>query len=110
LDVVKGLGPQQLETGIVGKWNMNNWEYLLENAIIRDDQLSDSKYWIWGEGIPTDIHTFDGYRVVVLSAPSYSRGLSVQRAFKNLKAAIAIKEILSEEEIRGWMNRFKQSV
>lgn len=99
LDVVKGLDVQQLNKSISGKWNMYNWEYLKENHKDNSSAYPDSKYWIWGEGIPNDISKFNDYRVILLDKPSYSRSLPIQRTFKNLKAAIKVDEKLNKSQI-----------
>ncbi|MGB0930952.1 MAG: hypothetical protein ACPGVB_09260 [Chitinophagales bacterium] len=98
LDVVKGLHVQQLEQSISGKWNMYNWEYL-KNAKSQTSNNKGSEHWIWSEGIPDDISKFNGFRVILLDKPSYSRGLPIQRTFKNLKAEIKIEEKLDQNQV-----------
>lgn len=106
LDVVKGFHVQQLEESIVGKWNMYNWEYLL-NDFKDSSSYSDSQHWIWGEGIPNDIATFNGFRVILLDNPSYSRGIPIQRTFKNLKAGIKVDKELNESQIEELILQMK---
>lgn len=100
LDVVKGFGVQQLDESIVGKWNMFNWEYLKNDSKEDSPSYSDSQYCIWGEGIPDDISKFNNYRVILLDKPSYSRGLPVQRTFKNLNARIRVQKKLNKNQIK----------
>jgi hypothetical protein len=109
LDVVKGEGEQMLNESITGKWNMYNWEYLKNKANLTEESgYQDSDYWIWSEGTPADISTFNGYTVILLGTPAYDRGLQIQRTFPNLKAEIAIDAILSLEEVHAFLKAMSE--
>ncbi|MFT4666380.1 MAG: hypothetical protein ACI9XB_003345 [Gammaproteobacteria bacterium] len=108
LDVVKGLDVQQLDKSVSGKWNMLNWE-CLKNKENNTSNYNDSNYWIWSEGIPDDISKFKEYRVVLLDKPSYSRGISIQRTFKNLKAGIKVEETLDKDQVEKLLNDFQRN-
>jgi len=112
LDIIHGFGAQSSETVIQGKWNMydceltgnSQWKDLINNrdvAVKRSKEFSD--YWIWGEGIPSDIPVKNGYRVIILGKPSYIRNIKVQRTFKNLEARVEIDRKLSDDEIKDFL-------
>lgn len=101
LEVVKGIGEQQTNEFITGKWNMCTWQY---------SQKPDSSHWIWGEGIPSDIPKYQNRRVILLDKPSYSRVLPVQRTFKNLKATIEIEKELITSEVKQLLEDMKRQV
>lgn len=110
LEVVNGTGEQKTEHSIEGKWNMYNLELCEQDdwqQIINNEQPSLStefrSTWIWNEGTPADITIHDGYRVILLGKPSYSRSTAIQRTFKNLKASIEIESELTAEEIDNWL-------
>lgn len=111
LMVVNGEGEQKTEKSIECKWNMYNlelceqanWQRIVNNTESPSQSVELRNTWIWGEGIPSDISIHDGYRVILLGTPSYSRSSTVQRTFKNLKANIEIENELSAEEIDNWL-------
>ncbi len=106
LDVVSGYDVQQLDESISGKWNMYNWEYV-KNREADSRVVKDSQFWIWSEGNPADISKYKDHRVILLGKPAYSRGLSIQRTFKNLKAEITIEEELNSNQIHSFLNELK---
>lgn len=99
LEVAKGIGEQQTDESIPGKWDMCTWQY---------SQKPDSSHWIWGEGIPSDIPQYQHRRVILLDKPSYSRGLPVQRTFNNLKATIKIEKELAPSEVKQLLEDMKR--
>lgn len=105
VDVVTGYGPQSIDKTIVGKWNMCNWEHLKAD----DKKESHSEHWIWSEGNPSHISKFKEHRIILLDKPSYQRGLSVHRVFKNLIAEIHIKKELSQEEVEQLLKELKDT-
>ena len=115
LAIISGEGEQSSENIIENKWNMYNlelsteagWEKIINNRDVPSLSVEFRNRWIWGEGTPADISIHDGYRVILLGIPSYTRSSQVQRAFKNLKSSIEVKDILSSEDIDQWLNRLK---
>lgn len=111
LEVINGEGEQKTEKTIECKWNMYNlelceqanWQRILNNTENSSLSVEYRNTWIWGEGTPSDITVHDGYRVVLLGTPSYSRSSTVQRTFKNLEASIEIEEELTSGEIDNWL-------
>lgn len=113
LAIANGTGPQSSEETIECKWNMYNlelctqptWKTLINNKENPAQSIEFREYWIWSEGAPMDIPVYSNHRVILLGLPSYSRSSRAQRTFKNLKANIDIEKVLTEEEIRKWLNR-----
>lgn len=111
LAVVNGEGEQKAEGSIESKWNMynlelceqDNWQQIVNNTDNPSQSIELRNTWIWGEGIPADISIHNGYRVILLGLPSYSRSSPLQRTFKNLKADIEIENELSPDEIDNWL-------
>lgn len=93
---------QTSDNTIVSKWNMYNLE--LAQKENWKQKLNETDTWIWSEGTPADISLHNGYRVILLGKPSYSRESRIQRTFRNLKANIEIEKQLSGEEIKRWLN------
>jgi hypothetical protein len=54
--------------GAHGAFNLWTWRGLKADGTLRDP-MSGSSHWIWNEGVPADIPSFDGERVVLLGPP-----------------------------------------
>jgi hypothetical protein len=108
--VAHGSGPQRIEEGITGAWNLYDW-----TAVGRDRALPDpgdmtaTGSWIWGEGTPADIPVFEGHRVILLGPASYPRAFPVQRMFGVLQARMKTERRLSRTEIAGWLARMAEA-
>ncbi|MDR2956262.1 MAG: hypothetical protein LBV43_14400 [Prevotella sp.] len=110
-EVVNGEGEQSSERTMESKWNMYNlslcsnpdWVKLINNRENPSLSANFRQYWIWSEGAPVDIPTYNGRRVILLGLPPYSRSTRVQRTFKNLKANIEVEKELTKEEIDNWL-------
>ncbi|NUT35558.1 MAG: hypothetical protein HOV79_21100 [Hamadaea sp.] len=61
--------------------------------------------WIWNEGRPSDIPTFDGVRVVVLDPPPYRRRWTAGRAYPLMKPEVIIEQRLTAEQSRELLAR-----
>ena len=105
-EVARGEGPQQTEDTVTGVWNLYSW-----NAIDDGLQLPDPKdhsardSWIWNEGMPADIPTFEGQRVILLGPASYPRTWQCQRMFDRLPASFEIEAALNKSEVTDWLQR-----
>jgi hypothetical protein len=106
VDVATGKGPQQTDDAVTGVWNMYAWTALRSELQLPDpaDQES-SNHWIWGEGHPQDIPTFEGHRVILLGTPSYERSWTSQRMFAQLPAEIILAKVLQENEVIAWLKK-----
>lgn len=110
-DIVRGnIAEQQDDAPITGQWNLHAWTVLRAiGRLSRDHDRSSSSHWIWNEGVPADIPTFDGHRVVVLGSPSYPRSFVAQRDFRGLRADIDVERLLSPDEVAAWVGRLSRS-
>ena len=102
--VARGLGPQQTNDGVTGAWNLYNWQALRPDLTLPGME-DGTTHWIWGEGSPEDIATFEGHRVVLLGPPSYQRSWTSQRMFAGLPADLSVERKLNKEEVRQWLRR-----
>jgi hypothetical protein len=111
-DIVRGnVAEQQDDASMTAQWNLHAWTALQATGrLSRDHDPSSSNHWIWNEGVPADIPTFDGRRVIVLGPPSYSRSFFAQRDFRGLRADIKVERLLSPDEVATWVGRFSQSI
>jgi hypothetical protein len=106
VDVARGRGPQQLDEGVQGAWNMYQWTALQADLSLPGGQdKSATKDWIWNEGTPSDIPLFDGVRLILLGPPAYPREWGVQRDFMNLPAELTVDAVLSPAEVEACLRR-----
>jgi len=112
ISIIKGYGAQSSEKTVVSKWNIYNlelcsqqdWESLINGSDVKKS-IEYKSCWIWSEGKPADISIHNGYRVILLGAPPYSRSARIQRTFRNLKADIKVNKILKAEEVEKWLGK-----
>ncbi len=112
LVVMSGKGEQTNNKSTTGLWNLNNYGILkhsINDININVNTRDYIKYWIWGEGKPSDIADFVGYKVIILSSPAYARILAIGRTFQALKAEITIKKTLNNSEISEWIQKFQSA-
>ncbi len=103
--VALGLGPQQTEEVITGRWNLYQAAALGPDGRIARDQRTYPRHWIWGEGTPNDISVINGHRVVLLGAASYVRTWPSVRQFSSLKAGLHEVQVLDKAGVRGWLQK-----
>ncbi len=109
LEVAWGTGPQSGEESVVGHWNMYDWRALSGSKTLGDSSSSNSDLWIWGEGIPSDIPTLHGFRVVLLGEAAYQRSWNSMRTFGHLKPEFSDLHQLSPLEVEEWMEKLIQT-
>ena len=104
--VARGEGPQQTEEHLTGHWNLYGWTALTEKKTLPDPKDHGSQaHWVWNEGTPADIPSFEGTRVILLGPPSYERSWSSQRLFSRLPAELTVDRKLSRTEVDQWLDR-----
>ena len=59
------------------------------------DLMTGSAYWIWNEGVPADIPTFEGTRVVLLGPPPYERSWNSVRRFPDLAVDLHLPVVVA---------------
>jgi hypothetical protein len=105
--VCDGSGPQTIDRPSDGVWNMYQWRAIAPDATLPEHV--DSKFWVWGEGIPADIEYFEDTRVLLLGPPAYARQWNTGREFAALRASVEIEATLSQEETEKWLHRFAKA-
>jgi len=55
----------------------------------------DSAHWIWNEGTPADIASFEGTRIILLHTPSYQRTWNAARLFSGMVGELNVLEQLT---------------
>jgi hypothetical protein len=99
--IARGEGPQASGESVVGAWDLATYR-ALESGSLPELDVDQADRWIWGEGIPSDIPTVDGHRVILLGKPSYERTWGAQRMFEQLPASLDAHE-LSRDEVDEWL-------
>ena len=89
-----------------GAFNLVNWEGIQVDGTVS----ADPDYWIWGEGIPSDIHLFQGQRVILLAPPPYQRSWTMEQKFPDLEGRLEVLEILSPAQVEMWQNKLLAGV
>lgn len=108
-EVARGIGPQQADETIHGVWNLYTFAALQpDRSLPNPNDYAASTHWIWNEGVPADIPTFAGHRVVLLGPTSYARTWNSQRAFDRLPASISKVRKLSKSDVETWLDRIVQ--
>jgi hypothetical protein len=87
-----------------GAFNLWTWRGLKPDGTLRDPG-SGSAHWIWNEGVPADIPTFEGTRVVLLGPPPYQRSWTAGRRFPGMAGDLRVERILARGEVREWLGR-----
>jgi hypothetical protein len=104
------LSGRDKQTGewVTGVWDLCNWT-ALQNDLSLPGGLQGSEKWIWNEGTPADIEVFEGRRVILLGPVSYVRTWPAQRTFAAMQPELRIEQVLTREEVRGWLEKMAGS-
>jgi hypothetical protein len=97
-----GNGADENATGAFNLWN---WTGLQSDRCLPADQTEGSHHWIWNEGCPADIASFEGRRVVLLGPPPYLRHWSPGRIFPGMVGELTVERSLSQTEVEDWLHR-----
>lgn len=113
-DVVAACRDQPAEAAkgksTVGAFNFYNWKALYPDGTLpAPGDYSSSKDWIWMEGIPADITTFEGQRVILLGPPPYARVLQPGRCFDGMVADVHVDSQMSAEEVEEWLAKLRNA-
>jgi|GEM_PF-837928 len=107
--VARGDGPQQIDETVTGVWNLFTFAALQPGGELPEpSDLEFRDTWIWNEGMPADIPTLDGHRVILLGAASYARSWQAQRMFLKLPARLTA-ELLSEDALAEWLTKLEEA-
>ncbi|HZR44737.1 MAG TPA: hypothetical protein VFB12_31790 [Ktedonobacteraceae bacterium] len=87
-----------------GAFNLWNWHGLQTDGTLPTGN-TQSRHWIWNEGMPADITTFEGTRVVLLGPQPYARTWSAGRYFPSIPGQLEVLEILTQNRTEDWLTR-----
>ncbi|HEY0075518.1 MAG TPA: hypothetical protein VGB77_15580 [Abditibacteriaceae bacterium] len=105
----EGLLSGQVHNGGEGVWDLVNWTGL-HTSSDEANNWSKAEHWIWGEGVPADIKSFEGVRVVLLEPSSYVRTWDPsQNSFCNMQATLEVQEVLSPDVVQDYLKRMTQA-
>jgi hypothetical protein len=109
-DVVEALQGEPPENPMhtTGSFNLVNYTGLQADGSVSTG-VDSRAHWIWNEGIPADITPFEGLRVILLTPPPYVRSWNVGRTFGGMIGRLYVHQILSAEEVQGWLRRLRRS-
>lgn len=104
-----GLCPHTLEESRTfpsaqGAFNLWNWQSLQTDGTLPTG-TTQSRYWIWNEGTPADIATFEGTRIILLGPPPYARSWNAGRKFPFIPGQLEVLEILTQDRTEDWLSR-----
>jgi len=109
VDVARGKGPQHTDDEVTGVWIMYAWTAIQSNLQLPPtDDRENNRHWIWGEGHPEDIPIFEGFRVILLGPPSYTRTWTSNRMFAQLAAEIQGRN-LQKDVVTAWLQKMAEA-
>jgi len=68
---------------------------------------NESEHFIWNEGVPADIPTLDGTRIVLLTEASYVRTWNGGRIFRGMRGDLRLEETLTPAVVEDWLQRLR---
>lgn len=92
---------------VEGIWNFYSWRAAAEDLKAPHDV--PHALWIWNEGEPRDVPTFEGTRTLLVGPPAVKRTWSASRPFAALSSRVSVEHELDPEEVRGLIARMKES-
>ena len=95
-------GDENITAG--GVFNLVNYPALKPDFTVAVS-MTETDHWIWGEGVPSDIHALDGTRVILLTPPPYQRLVNAVRAFGMIPGELEVVETLAEPDVTNWLQR-----
>lgn len=92
----------------VGAFNFWNWQALRPDGSL-PPPVEATDAWIWMEGIPADIESFEGQRVVLLGPTPYERHWHAGRCFEGMTADAKVETQMSDDAFRQWLARLAKA-
>jgi len=89
---------------LTGAFNLWNWTGLQADGKLTSN-VEGNDHWIWNEGTPADIATFDGLRVVVLGPPPYHRTWRGGMIFHGMLPEFVVTEKLALADVQSWLHK-----
>lgn len=85
-----------------GAFNFWNWRGLRPDGTLPSPTEATGA-WIWMEGIPADIESFERQRVILLGTTPYRRHWKPGRCFESMIANVQVEAKLSQTEVQQWL-------
>lgn len=95
--------PPHTRLATTGSFNLWSWPGLQPDGTL--PQGLAGGWWVWNEGTPRDILTFDGVRVLLLGPPPYSRSWNAGRRFSGMRGELVVEHLLAPDVVRDWLAR-----
>lgn len=92
-------GTEPSDATVESSWQLANWFGLCADGTLGTSDQQSS--WIWNEGVPADIASFDGIRVVLIGPSSYPRSWNAQRVFPNMIGGLGQLQALSAPDVEN---------
>jgi hypothetical protein len=81
-----------------------NWHGLRPDGTLAEG-TDDHEHWIWSEGVPADIATLDGQRIVLVGPSAYPGASTAGRRFPGMVGDLRVVETLTPEAARALLQR-----
>lgn len=108
VDCLLGEGSSMVSGTMNFVYELYNWTGIDRIPSNSSDSACFSKslnHRIWGEGVPCDIMSFEGKRIILLGPLSYNRSMNASRDFESQKASLTILRDLTNEEIQTLLSK-----
>lgn len=92
-----------------GSFNLWSWRGLKRDGTLRD-AMGGSAHWIWNEGVPNDIPSFEGTRLVLLGPPPYPRYWNAIRRFPDMPGDLRVEKVMTHAEVSDILRRIAAAV
>lgn len=71
--------------------------------------MTGASHWLWAEGIPREIPSWNNKRVVLLGKAPFPKKFAPVRVFASLEAKVEVKKKLSSEEVKKMLEEIGQT-
>lgn len=88
----------------------SDWQLANAAALVATDEFAAQAHrahWIWNEGTPSEIESFEGVRLVLVGKSAILRSWSAGRIFNGLVATLVLERTLSAEEATAIISRLR---
>ncbi len=82
-----------------------NWEALQADGTVPDSPLASNAHIIGNEGVPADVTSFEGNRIVLVGGCPFSRSWNCGRIFHGMHGELTIEETLDRETVSALVHQ-----
>jgi len=98
--------PEGVSHGVFNLWS---WRGVDENGQLLNAQ-EHADFWVWNEGVPAQIPTLDGTRLLILGAPPYRRSWTASPVFPAMSGSVEVDRVLTRDETQAWLDYLAKRV